>query len=178
MSWHLSPMAAFDLETTGVDPESARIVTATIVKTPGESGDLATRNWLVNPGVPIPAEATKVHGVTDEQAQADGIDPATAAAQILAELDEAWTGGRPVVIYNASYDLTVLDRELRRHCSSSRTAWGAVSDPFGSDKERDRDRKGSRTLTATCAHYNVQHEDAHTADGDALAAARLAWRLV
>lgn len=175
MTWHLAPLAAFDLETTGVDPETARIITATLVRINGKALDV--REWLVNPGVPIPAEATAVHGVTDEQAQTSGIDPATAAAQILAELDECWTGGRPVVIYNAPYDLTVLDRELRRHCSSAVTSWGTVVDPFVIDKELDRYRKGKRTLTATCEHYRCRLEGAHTSAGDAVAAARLAWRL-
>ena len=173
--WHLAPLAALDFETTSADPDEARIVTATLIRIHGSQTE--TRSWLVNPGVPISPEATAIHGVTDEQAAADGIDPATAAAQILAELDECWTGGRPVVIYNATFDLTVLDRELRRHCSSSLTSWGPVIDPFVIDKELDKYRKGSRTLTAVCDHYGVKLENAHSSEGDALAAARVAWRL-
>lgn len=176
MSWHSDPMVAFDLETTGVDPETARIVTATIVRI--HDAEVESREWLVNPGVPIPDEAAAIHGVTTEHARACGDDPALAAAQILTELDQAWTGGRPVVIYNAPYDLTVLDRELRRHCDVALAdVTGPVIDPFVIDKHLDRYRKGSRTLTATCAHYGVKLTDAHTSTGDALAAARLAWRL-
>jgi DNA polymerase-3 subunit epsilon len=176
MTWHLEPMAAFDLETTGVDPETARIVTATIARIHG--ADVQTLHRLVDPGVPIPAEATAIHGVSTERAHAEGVDPATACARILAELDEAWTGGRPVVIYNAPYDLTVLDRELRRHCSVNLDGViGPVIDPFVVDKHVDPYRRGSRTLTATCGHYGVALTDAHTSTGDALAAARLAWRL-
>src|SRR5262249_12478895 len=36
---------------------------------------------------------------------------------------------------------------------------------------------GKRTLTAVCAHYNVPLDEAHAANADALAAARVAWRL-
>ncbi|WP_375483259.1 exonuclease domain-containing protein [uncultured Jatrophihabitans sp.] len=176
MSWHTGPMTAFDLETTGVDVETARIVTASIVHIDGD--DVRTREWLVNPGVDIPEEATAVHGVTTLHAKACGDEPATAAAQILTELDQAWTGGKPVIIYNAAYDLTVLDRELRRHCGVAVSdVVGPVIDPFCIDKALDRYRRGSRTLTATCQHYGVRLEDAHTSSGDAIAAARLAWRL-
>jgi DNA polymerase-3 subunit epsilon len=178
MTWHLEPMAAFDLETTGVDPETARIVTATIARIDALAGaPVQTEQWLVNPGVEIPAAATAIHGVTTEKAQADGVDPATACARIFAELDQVWTGGRPVVIYNAPYDLTVLDRELRRHCGVNLDGViGPVIDPFVIDKHVDPYRRGSRTLTATCGHYGAALTDAHTATGDALAAARLAWR--
>lgn len=176
MSWHTERMTAFDLETTGVDPEQARIVTSALVHIAG--AEVQSRSWLVNPGVPIPEEATAVHGVTDGMSLAMGIDPALAASQIFTDLDEAWTGGHPVIIYNASYDLTVLDRELRRHCGTSLDGViGPVIDPFVIDKHLDRYRKGKRTLTATCEHYNVKLEGAHSADGDAIAAARLAWRL-
>lgn len=176
MTWHLAPLAAFDLETTGVDVETDRIVTATLVRIHGRQ--TVTRSWIVNPGIPIPAEATAVHGITDETARRDGQNPTIACAEILAELDECWTGGRPVIIYNASFDLTLLDRELRRHCQVSLDGLvGTVIDPFVIDKELDRYRKGERTLTATCAHYGVKLEGAHTAEGDALAAARVAWRL-
>lgn len=175
MTWHLAPLASFDLETTGVDPETARIVTATVVRIHGYV--TTTKEWLVDPGIEIPAEASAIHGVTTERARKYGQDPASACAQILAELDECWTEGRPVVIFNASYDLTVLDRELRRHNGIELPVTGVVIDPFVIDKELDRYRKGSRTLTACAAHYGVKQEGAHTSEGDALAAARVAWRL-
>lgn len=177
MTWADEAMYAFDLETTGIDVETARIVTATIVKVERGAEPVA-REWLVNPGIEIPQGAIDVHGVTNEKAQADGIDPATAAAQILAELDEAWTGGRPVVIYNAVFDLTLLDRELRRHCGVNLdSVIGYVVDPMVCDRALDKYRRGSRKLVDVCAHYEVRLEGAHSSTGDALGAARLAWRL-
>lgn len=175
MSWHLAPLAAFDLETSGVDVETDRIVTATLIRIHGRQTE--TRSWLINPGVPIPAGATAVHGVTDEMA-AKGVDPVIGCAEILAELDECWTSGRPVIIYNASYDLTLLDRELRRHCKVSLDGViGKVIDPFVIDKALDPYRKGKRTLTATCEHYGVRLDGAHNAEADALGAARVAYML-
>lgn len=168
-------ITSFDLETTGTDTETARIVTATVLQVDGES--VWSREWLVNPGIPIPPEAAAIHGVTDQVAAA-GVHPSIAAAQILIALCESWCVGIPVVIFNASYDLTVLDRELGRHCNSALEWVGAVLDPFVIDKHLDKYRKGKRTLAAMCASYQVTQEDAHTATGDALATARLAWRML
>jgi putative phage-type endonuclease len=55
---------------------------------------------------------------------------------------------------------------------------GAVVDPLCLDKRLDRYRKGKRTLTVACAHYQVALGEAHTSRADALAAARLAWRMM
>jgi DNA polymerase-3 subunit epsilon len=54
---------------------------------------------------------------------------------------------------------------------------GPIVDPFVIDKHLDKFRRGKRNLGATCEHYGVPLEDAHTSTGDSLAAARLAWRL-
>ncbi|GAA3366567.1 hypothetical protein [Saccharopolyspora gregorii] len=54
---------------------------------------------------------------------------------------------------------------------------GPVVDPRCLDKRFDRYRKGKRTLGALCEHYRVRLDSAHDATADALACARLAWRL-
>lgn len=178
--WHEGPLVGFDLETTGPDPETARIVTASIVRrgTPqdGETG------WLVDPGVEIPEEATAVHGITTEQARAAGVNPGEAAREIRDQLHAAMTQGWPLVIYNAPYDLTVLDRETHRHgqlgfCELFTDAVGLVIDPLVLDKHVDRFRRGKRTLTAACEHYKVTLDGAHNSASDAIAAMRVAWRI-
>src|SRR5437868_6517947 len=114
MSWHLDgPLAAYDLESTGVDPDTARIVTAFVgVVTPDAAS--WSIDLLVNPGVSIPKEASDIHGITDEEAQRNGIDPADAAAQVQEAVLRAWQEGAPVIGHNIAYDFTVLDRELAR----------------------------------------------------------------
>ena len=169
-------MVAFDVETTGVDPETARIVTA-CVATVNTTPPRAPQQWLVNPGVEIPAEATAIHGITTEHAREHGTDPAEACARIAEVLRVHWMAGDPVVAYNAPFDLTVLDRELRRHGHAGLDAVGAVVDPLAIDRAVDRYRRGRRTLEAACQHYRVLLDGAHDAAADAVAAARVAWRI-
>lgn len=179
MSWHLGPMVAFDLETTGVDVETARIVTACVSLVDG-SGRRSpqTTTWLVDPGVEIPAEATAVHGITTERARADGRPAAECISEIAVRLFRVVSDhGAPIVAFNAVYDLTVLDREARRHGVMIYNGPTTVVDPFVLDKHVDRWRKGKRNLTAACEHYGVRLDGAHDASFDAVAAARVAWRI-
>ncbi|MGH2905885.1 MAG: exonuclease domain-containing protein [Solirubrobacterales bacterium] len=179
MSWHQGRMAAFDIESTGVDPTSDRIVTATVsVVGPGFEPDSAS--WLADPGIEIPDGATRVHGITTEHARANGRPAAEVVEEITAKLATAAAQGVPIVAFNARYDLTMLDREARRHGLeplTDRVGDLLVIDPLVIDKQIDRFRKGKRTLTDVCALYRVPLEDAHAADADAIAAARVAWRM-
>lgn len=174
-TWHAGPFLAFDTETTGTDCDADRIVTATTVLLQPGAEPVVT-SWLINPGVPIPAEATAVHGVTDDQVLTHGRPPADCLFEIDGALSGAWLEGIPVLAFNAAYDLTILDRELRRHGGQPLQP-GTVLDPFVIDKAVDRYRKGKRTLTAACEHYGVTHGGAHDATADALAAARVMWAL-
>jgi DNA polymerase-3 subunit epsilon len=177
MTWADGPLLAFDLETTGADPESARIVQAALCYiVPGKK--VIERVLLADPGVEIPADATAVHGISTEQARAKGAPLHEVVEEIAATIRISWREGHPLIAYNAVYDLTVLDREIAR-IGGLPLAVGPVVDPFVIDKKHDRYRKGSRKLIDTCAHYGItlSEEDAHGAAADAMAAARLAWKL-
>ncbi|MBV2366956.1 exonuclease domain-containing protein [Streptomonospora nanhaiensis] len=113
MTWHTGRLCAFDLETTHPDPAEARIVQCAIAHLGG--GPAETIEQLVDPGVDIPPEATKVHGITDAHVRDHGVDAGEAAAAIALALGGALANGQPIVGHNISYDLTVLDRECRRH---------------------------------------------------------------
>lgn len=182
MSWHIARLAAFDIETTGVDYEHDRIVTAA-VHLVGDDRESESFDWLVNPGIEIPAGATAVHGVTNEQAQAEGQDPSQAVDEITDLLAKQLAAGIPIVAFNARFDLTILDREARRNGLEplvDRVGGPEallVVDPLIIDKQLDRFRKGKRTLDAVCEQYGVPLDNAHAAGDDALAAARLAWKL-
>jgi DNA polymerase-3 subunit epsilon len=182
MNWHTGRLAAFDIETTGVDPEHDRIVTAA-VSVVGGGQPAEHRSWLVDPGIEIPADATSVHGITTERAQAEGRISGEAIEEIAAALAEQLRNGVPIVAFNARFDLTVLDRETHRH--GLRPLLDQVGGPNGMlvvdprilDKQFDRFRRGKRTLGAVCEHYRVTLDDAHAANADAIAAARVAYRL-
>ena len=153
--WYEGPLAAFDTETTGVDVESDRIVSAAIVVQDAAGSRPRVTRWLVNPGVPVPPGATEVHGLTDDHLQRNGRWPSPGMAEIGRELAEQAAAGRPLVVMNAPFDLTLLDRELKRHRNSSLSAYVslrslAVLDPRVLDKHLDRYRKGL-ARSPTCA---------------------------
>jgi DNA polymerase-3 subunit epsilon len=131
---------------------------------------------LVDPGRDIPAGATKVHGITTEQARAEGM-PLKEAVQLVAEtLMSASARGVPVVGMKLDYDLTILDTQLRRFWGVGliERGWsGPVLDAVVLDRHFDRFRKGSRTLGALCDIYGVDIGHAHDASADALASIRV-----
>ncbi|MGA5424566.1 3'-5' exonuclease [Streptomyces lavendulocolor] len=176
MSWHLGRLAGFDLETTGVDLNHDRIVTACVVQC-GGGQPTASATWLADPGIEIPEQAAQVHGITTDEARAKGRPAAEVVAEILAALGQVITSGIPVVAMNARFDLTILDREARRYGLDPLPDGFPVVDPYVLDKAYDRYRRGSRKLVDLCTHYEVPIGDAHTADADAIAACRVAWRL-
>ncbi|WP_137723710.1 3'-5' exonuclease [Prescottella subtropica] len=170
--WTTRPICAFDLETTGRDPLSARIVTACVVTV--DDGVPSTRNWILDPGVAIPEDAIAIHGISTSYAREHGRDYVEGYTEIRAALTDAWNAGYAVVAFNAAYDLTVLDAEARRLGLPPLDDYGLVVDPYVIDREMDRYRRGKRTLGALCEHYGVDLGAAHEAQADALAAAELA----
>src|SRR5690606_22522682 len=112
--WHNGPLASFDTETTGTNPNQALIVTAVcLLTTPCHDNN--HREWMFNHGVEIPAEATQVHGITTEQARHQGQPAAAAVAEIASAVLYAYRNQLPVIVYNARYDITLIHRELVRH---------------------------------------------------------------
>jgi DNA polymerase III subunit epsilon len=169
-----SALGVFDLETTGIDTSTARIVTAHVGVIDETGAVVERKDWIVNPGVPIPEGAAAVHGITDERAQRFGRPPGEVVAEILAAIRSVLGRGFPLVVYNASYDLTLLAAEAERHRLWPLEVTAPIVDPFVIDKQVDRYRKGKRTLTAAAEVYGVRLTDAHDAGADAIAAGRVA----
>jgi DNA polymerase-3 subunit epsilon len=167
-------LAVFDLETTGIDVITSRIVSANVGLLNGQGDVLRRRDWLADPGVPIPEQATAVHGISTERARAEGRPAPVVVAEIVAELRGYFDAGIPVVIYNAPYDLSLLFHESVRHHVAPLVDPTPVIDPLVIDKAVDRYRKGKRTLEAAALHYGVELTDAHDAGADAIAAGRVA----
>jgi DNA polymerase-3 subunit epsilon len=167
-------IAVFDLETTGLDLTDARIVTACAVEL-DSAGNVVGENleWLANPGIPIPTQASDVHGVTTDIAIRDGRPAAEVVAELIVKLQGFFDRGLPVVAYNAPYDFTILHYEALRH-GLQPLKIGSVIDPLVIDKFNDKYRKGKRRLENAAEFYKVQLNDAHNATADAIAAGRVA----
>jgi DNA polymerase-3 subunit epsilon len=176
--WYKGPLLSLDTETTGVDVFEDRIVTCNITyDTPGQEPFVA--NWMINPGVPIAPGASDVHGITDEIAQRDGGDPYVVLSNIADHLRNWENLALPVVIYNASFDASLLVVEFERYGIPQPTGFTRVIDPYVLDKALDPYRKGSRKLIDTARHYGVElsEEDAHSADFDSMASVKVSRAL-
>ncbi|WP_264032027.1 exonuclease domain-containing protein [Cellulosimicrobium sp. SH8] len=171
--WTAGPLLGLDTETTGVDVDVDRIVTAALVLR--EPGSTHVRTWLLDPGVEIPAEATAIHGVSTAHVSAHGTAPAEALEEIATLLVDAQRDGVPLVAYNAAFDLSLLDAELVRHGLPTLAARlgrpvRPVLDPLVLDRAWDPAREGKRRLVDLCARYEVLDVGPlHTADADVLA---------
>jgi DNA polymerase-3 subunit epsilon len=172
-SW-FDTLGVFDLETTGIDVETSRIVSAH-VGVLNATGELVEEwNWLADPGVEIPEQASAVHGITTERAKAEGRPAAEVIAEIIDVLGTLFARGLAVTIYNAPYDLSLLHYEALRYHLAPLVNPSPVIDPLVLDRVVDRYRKGKRTLEAAAEVYGVDLVDAHDASADAVAAGRVA----
>lgn len=167
-------VGVFDLETTGVDVRSDRIVTAHVGLLDGAGRVIRSRDWLADPGIEIPEGATAVHGVTTAQARATGRPASEVVVEIVSALQALFDAGIPVVAYNAAFDFSLLAHEAERHGADAIVNPSPVIDPLVIDKRYDRYRRGKRTLDVVAAHYAVPLDAAHEAAADAVAAGRVA----
>ncbi|MFB8386074.1 exonuclease domain-containing protein [Microbacterium sp. NPDC055910] len=171
-------VGVFDLETTGVDVRTDRIVTAYVGLLDGTGAVVRARDWLADPGVEIPEGAAAIHGVTTARARAEGRAARDVVGEVVEALRAMLDAGIPVVAYNAAYDFSLLKHEAERHGIAGIATPSPVIDPFVIDKHCDRYRRGKRTLEAVAAHYAVPLASAHEAASDAVAAGRVAQALV
>jgi DNA polymerase-3 subunit epsilon len=173
-AWHKGPLVAFDVETSGTSTDTDRIVSACVALIqPGQPVEPMT--WLLDPGIEIPEAASAIHGITTERCRNEGQPAHEGVGEIADQLASFWALGLPVVGFNIVFDLTILDRELRRHGRPPLEP-GHVIDAYVLDKHVSY-RRGSRKLADQCRHYGVRIDGAHDAAADALAAARVAWRI-
>lgn len=164
-SLRASPIACIDTETTGLGPD-ARVVEVAIVHMDWHSLPRVVFSARVNPGCPIDAGASAVHGITD----ADVAD-APAFATIVPELLAA-IGGRVVSAYNAPFDYRMLRRELEiagESDPSTALGWMWI-DGHVFREARPKGKYGGNKLAEVCAELGCTL-DAHGAAGDAMALA-------
>lgn len=155
------PLVFFDLETTGTNITRDRIVEISLIKwNPGKEQPEEPLTRRVNPEMPIPAEATAVHGIHDE-------DVANAPTFKMIAKDVArFFEGSDIAGFNSNkFDIPMLAEEF-----------GRVGLSFDFTKHRFIDvqtifhKKEQRTLVAAYRFYCDKNlEDAHSAAADTMA---------
>jgi len=144
-----------DIESTGVDP-----VKDSIVQIAYAIDDAAPVSTLINPGTPIPAEATEVHGITDEM-----VKDAPTFRQISKSLYERLIAAEILSGFNVkSFDLPLLSEEFAR----VGITW-PVERPKIIDVYRLYTHWYPRKLANAVATYcGREQTDAHDAGGDVI----------
>ena len=150
------PLVFFDLETTGINTHTDRIVELSYIKITPDGSEIS-RTMRFNPGKPIPAEATAVHHITNEMV-ADKPSFRECAKQIA----EEFTGCDFAGFNSNRFDLPMLDEEFDRaniKFDFSQSRFIDVQTIFH--------KKEPRTLVAAYRFYcNKDLENAHSADSD------------
>lgn len=199
MTWWAGAALGFDTETDGPEPTEARIITgAMVLVTPDNEPN--AMELMIQPERDIPQGAIDLHGITTERAMEEGVLREVGIGQIATTIAELARPEIPVVGHNISYDLTLLDREMRRlgigrltheqdagQPAPSVAMWiGSqwitsfyVIDTYVIDKAVDTYRPGKRKLAVAAEHYGVPMAEgsAHGATADVFAALRIAWRI-
>lgn len=172
-TWLDAPLLGFDTETTGTNVAADRIVTVALVHSVGPGRDHETvATWLIDPEMDIPEPAQRVHGISTDHARAHGLKAAEALEEVASMIAESLGKDVPLVAFNGSFDLAILENELTRLGLPTLTSRlghdiAPVIDPLVVDRGVDRFRKGKRTLTDMLAHYGVEQDGRlHTADVD------------
>lgn len=157
------PLAVFDIEATGLNARSDRIVEICIVKImPG--GEHQVHTFRVNPEVPIPAEASAIHGIMNSDvADCPSFDQlAPKINEILADCD---LGGYNVI----NFDIPMLVEEFMR----ARIRFNLDGRRIV-DAQRIFHKKEPRDLPAAVSFFcKEQLEGAHGAEADALATVKV-----
>lgn len=157
MKLHLKrPIIFFDLETTGVDTARDRIVEISMVKVMPD-GEEIVKTRRLNPGMPIPAEATAIHGITD-----DDVKECPHFAQVARSLAQFVEGCDFGGFNSNRFDLPMLVEEFLRagvDVDFKRRRFIDVQNIFH--------KKEQRTLVAAYKFYcDRDLDDAHSAEAD------------
>ena len=153
------PICFFDLETTGVNVSLDRIVEISILKI-FPNGNKESKTWLVNPGVPIPLEASNIHGITNDIVKNEPLFKMI-ASDIKSMIDNCDLAG-----FNSNkFDIPLLAEELLRSeidFSLDNVATIDVQNIFHKMEQR--------TLSAAYQFYcGKSLDNAHSSKADTLA---------
>lgn len=152
----IRPLVIFDLETTGVNPAQDRIVELYMIKI-FPSGERKDMHKLINPGIPIPQEATAIHGIHNSDIQ-DKPSFQDLASEVFNFVKNCDFGG-----FNSNkFDMPMLVEELMR-CGFEPN----LLDVKFVDAQRIFHKMEPRNLSAAYRFYcDKELENAHSAKAD------------
>lgn len=150
------PLITFDIETTGKEVASSRICQISIIKEHPD-GTIEKKSRLVNPSIEIPAEATEVHGITNEMVENE--PPFKSISKKMLE----FMSGCDFVTYNGNnFDIPILAEEFLRCGISFPEPNTRLIDAFSIFL-----KESPRTLVAAYKTYcGKDLDDAHNAEAD------------
>lgn len=153
------PLVVFDIESTGINPRMDRIIDLALVKL-FPDGRREQHNFRVNPEIPIPAEATAIHHITNADV-AYAPPFRNVARQLMEVLADSDLGGFGVV----RFDIPMLVEEFARAGLEFNPDTRRIV-----DAQRIYHKKEPRDLSAALSFYcGEMHLGAHGAEADALA---------
>jgi len=176
MNMHTATWAVVDTETTGPDPDTAKIVEVAVALFGGGELLEPPRSWLVNPGEPIPEDATAVHGISNEM-----VAGAPRLEEALGAICAAVAPAEVLVGYNAlHFDFPLLAR-LGGPRWVAAIAGKPVVDPIVIVRHDGIGRywkgPGRHRLGKVCERFGIDADGAHRAGADVVMTGRLLWRL-
>lgn len=155
------PVVFFDIEATGTDPISDRIVELSVVRVePPPAGLRPPRTWRINPEVRIPSEASEIHGIVN-----DDLVRAPTFASVVPEMIESFEGADLAGFSIGRFDVRILAAELARAGASLDLSASRVIDAQVIYHQREP-RNLSAALRFYCGRELV---DAHGAEADTIA---------
>ena len=150
------PIVFFDLETTGVNIVTDKIVEISILKV-FPNGNKESKTWLVNPEMEIPQESINVHGITNEKVVSE-----PTFKELASEVNEMISDADLACFNSNRFDIPLLAEELMR-----------VGIEFDMKNRKAIDvqvifhKKEQRTLSAGYQFYcGKELEGAHSAEAD------------
>ncbi|WP_417557682.1 exonuclease domain-containing protein [Mesoflavibacter zeaxanthinifaciens] len=153
------PLCFFDLETTGINITNDRIVEISILKV-YPNGNKESKTWLVNPEMPIPAEVSAIHGITD-----DKVANEPTFKQLATEINNMIKDADLAGFNSNRFDIPLLAEEMLRADMDF-----DMKSRLAIDVQTIFHKMEQRTLSAAYKFYcDKTLENAHTAAADTLA---------
>lgn len=164
--------AVVDFETTGINPETDRVIQVAAIVINGEGEIVESFDTVVRPESPAQYThgAEHVHGISAEQV-AQGMP-------LREALERVWdiSKGNVFTAHNAKFDINFLHAESERVGLENKI--DTYVDTLALARKTDQERTRKHSLQALCEHYGINHTNAHEAKSDATATAELLIHLM